>query len=106
IGTGSGGFLDFRADDIFYWNKGRLYGNYLLLRELSADFAKVIDDRDLGQVWANMLASFRAAAKLQPWVVVNGDLDGQVFPNHLAAQGFYLLRARAQMKEITNILLK
>ena len=106
ISQGSGGFLDLRADDIFYWNKGRLYGNYLLLRELSADFAKVIDERDLCQVWANMLASFRAAAMLQPWVVVNGDPDGQVVPNHLAAQGFYLLRARAQLKEIANILLK
>ncbi len=106
ISQGSGGFLDLRADDIFYWNKGRLYGNYLLLRELSADFAKVIDERDLGQVWANMLASFRAAAMLQPRVVVNGDPDAQLLPNHLAAQGFYLLRARAQLKEITNILLK
>lgn len=106
IAEASGGFLDFRADDIFYWNKGRLYGNYMLLRELSADFANVIKERDLGQVWANMLSSFRAAAMMQPWVVVNGNPDGQALPSHLAAQGFYLLRARTQLKEITNILLK
>jgi hypothetical protein len=27
-------------------------------------------------------------------------------PSHLAAQGFYLLRARTQLREISNILLK
>jgi hypothetical protein len=27
-------------------------------------------------------------------------------PNHLAAQGFYLLRARTQLEEITDILQK
>jgi len=27
-------------------------------------------------------------------------------PNHLAAQGFYLLRARTQLREITAILLR
>ena len=29
-----------------------------------------------------------------------------MIPSHLAAQGFYLLRARTQLKEIGNILLK
>jgi hypothetical protein len=39
-------------------------------------------------------------------VVVNGDPAGQLLPSHLAAQGFFLLRARTQLKEVTNILLK
>jgi hypothetical protein len=43
---------------------------------------------------------------LQPWVVVNGSPQSQVLPSHLAAQGFFLLRARVQLREITNILLK
>ncbi|MFQ5954894.1 MAG: DUF2333 family protein [Kiloniellales bacterium] len=102
----SGDLLDLRGDDIFYWTKGGLYANYLLLRELAGDFANVIEERELTAVWANMLASFRAAATLRPWVVVNGDPGGQVLPSHLAAQGFYLLRARTQLKEVTNILLK
>ena len=97
---------DFAADDLFYLNKGRLYAYYLLLRALEADFGKVIGERDLGGAWSQMLDSFRAAATLQPWVVVNGEPDSQVLPSHLAAQGFFLLRARTQLKEITNILLK
>ena len=53
-----------------------------------------------------MLGSFRAAAALDPWVVVNGAPDAQILPSHLAAQGFYLLRARTQLREVSNILLK
>lgn len=97
---------DFRADDLFYANKGRLYGYYLLLRGLEVDFANVIEEKDLRGPWDQMLRSFRVAATLQPWVVVNGDPAGQLLPSHLAAQGFFLLRARTQLKEINNILLK
>jgi len=53
-----------------------------------------------------MLGSMRTAAVLQPFVVVNGAPDSQFMPSHLATQGFYLLRARTQLKEIGNILLK
>ncbi len=102
----AGSLFDFTADDLFYNNKGRMYGYYLVLRELGVDFERVIRERDLGAAWSQMLDSFRAAATLQPWVVVNGAPDGQFMPSHLAVQGFYLLRARTQLREVTNILLK
>jgi hypothetical protein len=102
----AGSPLDFEADDIFYRNKGRLYGYSLLLRELGVDFEKVILDRDLAQAWAQMLETFETAATMQPWVVLNGAPSSQFVPSHLAAQGFYLLRARTQLREVTNILLK
>jgi hypothetical protein len=99
-------FVDTQADDLFYRNKGRLYGYYLILRELGQDFAAVVRERQLEAVWAQMLDSLRDAATLQPLVVVNGNPEGQFTPSHLASQGFYLLRARTQLREITNILLK
>ncbi|HXV23853.1 MAG TPA: DUF2333 family protein [Alphaproteobacteria bacterium] len=102
----AGSPLDFKADDIFYRGKGRLYGYYLLLRELGVDFEKVILDRDLAQAWTQMLSSFEVAATMQPWVVLNGGPSSQFVPSHLAAQGFYLLRARTQLREVANILLK
>jgi hypothetical protein len=102
----AGFWPDFGADDLFYANKGRLYAYYLLLRALGSDFDKVIKDRDLGAAWAQMLESFREAATLQPWVVINGDPASQFLPSHLASQGFFLLRARTQLREISNILLK
>ena len=102
----SGDLIDFESDDLFYGVKGQLYAYYLLLRELKGDFESVIAERELMGVYGQMLESMAAAAALDPWVVVNGDPDGQVLPTHLAAQGFYLLRARTQLREITNILLK
>ncbi len=83
----SGFWPDFSADDLFYANKGRLYAYYLLLRELEVDFANVIRERDLGAAWTQMLDTFREAATLQPWVVVNGDPASQFLPSHLARAG-------------------
>ncbi len=104
---GNGGWLiDFEADDIFFQTKGRLYGYYHLLNAFRVDFSRIIKERELGPAWDLMLASMRHAAEMDPLVVVNGAPDGQMLPSHLAAQGFYLLRARTQLKEIANILLK
>ena len=100
------GLIDFAADDLFYNVKGRLYGYFMILNQLEHDFASVIAERQLEAAWANMLASLRIAATVDPWVVVNGAPDSQILPNHLVAQGFYLLRGRTQLREITNILLK
>ncbi|MBO6668339.1 DUF2333 family protein [Parvibaculum sp.] len=102
----AGSFFDSDADDIFYFTKGKLYGYYMVLQGLGADFAPIIKERNLEKPWNEMMESFRKAALLDPWVVSNGELDAQFQPNHLAAQGFYLLRARTQLREISNILLK
>jgi hypothetical protein len=102
----AGDLFDTRADDIFYFNKGRLYAYYILLRELGADFQNVVRERELTNAWNGTVESFRIASQLDPWIVWNGYLDGLLIPNHLAAQGFYLLRARTQLREISNILLK
>jgi hypothetical protein len=100
----SGGWLDFQADDIFYDTKGRLYTYYMMLNALGQDFAGVIRQAGADAVWAQMLDSLRDAVALQPLMISNGAPDSQMLPNHLAAQGFYLLRARTQINEVVNIL--
>jgi hypothetical protein len=106
INEQSGNPFDSRADDIFYSIKGQAYAYSMLLRELARDFGGLIRDRDIGPLWTNMLASLDHAAEMEPLVVLNGPPDGILFPSHLASQGFYILRARQQMREITNVLLK
>ncbi|MCG8512152.1 MAG: DUF2333 family protein, partial [Rhodospirillales bacterium] len=100
------GWFDTRADDIFYAAKGRMYGYYLLLREIGMDFESVIAEKNAAKVWAQMLDSLRTAAGMDPLIISNGANDGLFVPSHLAVQGFYLLRARTQLKEVENILLK
>ena len=100
------GWFDTQADDIFYATKGRLYGYYLLLRELGIDFQPVLAEKNVESVWTQMLDSLRVAAAMHPLIVANGANDGLIVPSHLAVQGFYLLRARTQLREVGNILLK
>jgi hypothetical protein len=100
------GYFDTQADDIFYSVKGRLYGYTMLLRAVGRDFDTVIAERNVGQAWDQMLASMDAAAAMDPLVIANGTNDGLMVPSHLTAQGFYLLRARTQLREVASILTK
>lgn len=92
--------------DLFYHTKGRLYANYLLLRELRADFNDIIREKQLESAWTQMLKSFHDGMKLHNFLIFNAVPDSQFFPNHLATQGFFVMRARTQLYEVTNILLK
>ena len=100
------GYFDTRADDLFYNIKGRLYGYAMILRDVGADFGAVIGEKQSSGLWEQMLMSLRTAAEMDPLIVANGKQDGMFVPSHLSAQGFYLLRARTQIKELTDTLTK
>ncbi|WP_374379988.1 DUF2333 family protein [Dongia sp.] len=102
----SGAWFDLNADDIFYRNKGELYAYGLLLRALGQDFKSVLAEKGASNIWDRMVGSMMEGAALEPWIVINGRPASLAQPNHLAEQGFYLLRARAQLEEITDILQK
>lgn len=100
------GYLDFDADDLFYQIKGRLYGYAMILHAIGEDFSIIIEEKQATQIWQKMLESLDLAAVMDPWVIANGKEDGFVIPSHLAAQGFALLRARTQLKELADLLMK
>ena len=104
VDEGTSNFLDFNADNLFYSIKGKLYAYYLILRELEKDFAPVIKEKNLQASWAELLISLQLGATLHPWVVSNGPLDSMATPNHLAGEGFLLLRVRTKLEEIMDIL--
>ena len=104
VDEGSTNFLDFNADGMFYSIKGKLYAYYLILRELEQDFPDVIKEKNLQANWADLLTSLRLGATLYPWIVSNGPLDSMATPNHLASEGFLLLRVRTKLEEIIDIL--
>lgn len=96
--------IDFRADDIFYFNKGMTYAYYMLLRELGRDFEAVLGTGGLTSVWDEALTSLRKASQLQPMVVLNAPGEDSIFANHLFMQGFYLKRAIMQLDEVVRVL--
>jgi hypothetical protein len=104
IEASRGWLIDTQADDIFYATKGRLYAYFLVLRALGRDFDGVIAQSGATKIWDEMVDNLREAAELRPLVVMNGRADAMFQPNHLAVQGFFLLRARTQMRELSNVL--
>lgn len=100
------GFALLDSAELYYFNKGRLYGNYLLLKAVGQDFEQLITERQIQTVWGAMLDSLKEGAESNHFFVMNADPKKSIFANHLASQGFYLLRARTQMRELTNILQK
>ncbi|MBC7953523.1 MAG: DUF2333 family protein [Rhodospirillaceae bacterium] len=102
LAEGHSALFDTNADDVFYMTKGKVYAYALLLREIGWDHAQVLTAREQAAQWRQMVDSLKAAAALDPAMVLNGAPDGLLVPSHLTAQGFYLLRARAQLTDIAE----
>jgi len=98
--------IDRRADKLLYNVKGRAYAYMMILRGLQQDFAPVIEQREIGDIYADMLATLQVAATLKPLVTENGAPNGIAANNHLAVEGFYIMLARTKLREMTDILSK
>ncbi|MFN3259225.1 MAG: DUF2333 family protein [Pikeienuella sp.] len=104
-GTGNNlGVFDFQADNLFHEARGRMFAYHGLLQAARIDFAEVIAQRNLADVWDRMEAHIAEGAVLSPLIVSNGNEDGLFAPAHLSAMAQKMLRARANMTEIRDIL--
>jgi len=106
IRDNGGALIDTHADDVFYRVKGQVYAYEMILKGLMVDFQTVIHDRNVTYQFDQLIQSLDEAARLRPLVVMNGAPDALLAPSHLASEGFFLLRARTQLREITSILEK
>ncbi|WP_296040471.1 DUF2333 family protein [uncultured Agrobacterium sp.] len=100
----NGGWFDTRADDRFWFAYGQLYGYYGILSAAGVDFQQVIRERNVTSLWNDTLAQTRAALRIQPFVISNGDESGWIMPSHLATMGFYVLRVRSNLVELRSVL--
>lgn len=98
------GWFDFRADNYFYEALGLMYAYHGILKAARIDFRDVIETRRLNDVWNRMERNVAEAAALAPLIVANGRRDGFLVPDHLAVMSENVLRARATMSEIADIL--
>jgi hypothetical protein len=96
--------IDRRADKLFYFVKGQSYAYFMTLRALREDFKDVIAERRVGPLYDAMLADLATAGSMQPLIVQNGSPEAALMPNHLSTEGFYLLRARAKLREISDVI--
>ena len=98
------GWFDTRADDLFMFAKGQMYAYYGILVAARADFAEVIEGREIVAIWDNMIDHIARSIRLDPLIISNGAEDGWLMPSHLTALGFYILRARSNLVEVRSVL--
>lgn len=98
------GWFDTRADNFFMAASGQMYAYHGLIQGARLDFSDVITKRDLIDVWNRMEQHIAEAAALSPMIVSNGREDGLFMPAHLSVMAANILRARANMTELRDIL--
>lgn len=99
-------FYDPTARDVLYRNKGVAYGYLMILRETGRDFERILALKNVHENWSKGLEALRAAAVQRPVIVSNTSQDEWFFNTHLASQGYDILRARAKLVEVRDIISK
>lgn len=92
------------SNKAFWQAKGHAYAQYMILRGLAADYADLLAEHGQTESWGLMLAELQKAAAPRPWFVTNGADDSLLLPNHLANEGFHMLRAQTQLDRIAEAL--
>lgn len=98
----SSNWIDFNADDVFYYNQGKIYAYYLLLKALGNDYEKNIVASEQYQNWISLIKALEETAHIRPLVVCNGEPSSSLVPNHLLYLEVYILKAQALIKKITE----
>jgi hypothetical protein len=98
------GWLDPRADDRFWFAYGELYAYSGILAAARVDFGQVVSNRNIAQLWDRTQEQLRSAMNLTPVIISNGHEASWIMPTHLATMGFYVLRVRANMVEMRDVL--
>lgn len=93
-------WTDGRADNLFYYTKGKLYAYYILLKAAGDDYKSIIINADMYAKWSEMLSCLERAAELSPLLVRNANMKSSLAPNHLAYMQMYALCATNSIKDI------
>ncbi|MAW88665.1 MAG: hypothetical protein CMJ42_19265 [Phyllobacteriaceae bacterium] len=104
IEVSDAGWFDTRADDRFWFAYGQLYALNGIMAAAQSDFQSIVNERGLSRTWEEADQQLRSALDMRPWIISNGAESAFIMPSHLATMGFYLLRVRANMTEMRDIL--
>ena len=97
-------FIDTKADDTFYFARGKLYAYEMLFRALGLDFKEVLVQTNTYAEWTSLIKDFESAADLNPTFVRDGKLNSSIAPNHLATINYLNLKAYTRLKNIIQLL--
>ncbi len=86
-------WFDFSADNVFYLNQGKLYGQYLLIKAIAQDFKPLITDAKRYEKLTSILKSMEEGILLEPLIIRNGELKSVVSPNHLLVLNNHVVKS-------------
>ncbi len=89
----SSSLIDLKADDVFYFQKGKLYAYYWLIKALGYDYKDIIVECDVYRPLTGVLKALENGALLNPSFVRNGETDSMTAPNSLMTEGYYTVKA-------------
>ena len=95
--------FDRRADDRYWFTYGQLYAYHGILTAMRSDFRNVFKQRNLDALWARVDEQLENALETQPFIVANGSASSLI-KSHMESIGFDLLRVRANLVEIRDVL--
>ncbi|MFP4039518.1 MAG: DUF2333 family protein [Desulfosudaceae bacterium] len=93
----------FAADNYFYYAKGVAGAMIPILEAVSVDFHEVLVSRDGDETLHHAIHSCEVAASLDPWVVLESDLDS-LLANHRANMAAHISHARFYLDVLINTL--
>lgn len=96
----SSSWIDFKADNVFYYNQGKLYAYYLLLSAMGSDYKNILVQADAYQAWTKVMKALEDGARIDAIYIRNGDLNSMLAPNHLAYLDLYILKVIKYNKDL------
>ncbi len=97
----SSDWMDKDADNLFYYNQGKMYAYMQLLKAWGTDFKDVLLDRNQYENWTKAVRALEDGMSISPLMVRNGKLDSG-FANHIVVVGYYMLRAATLINQINH----
>ena len=99
-------WIDFRADNIFYLNQGKIYGHYILLKAASQDFKHLIIETKQYEKLTSLLKYLEDAIMLNPIIVRNGQIESITGSNHLMVLNYYIAKSCYILNQIKDNIIR
>ncbi len=96
----SSNWIDNQADDLFYFNQGKLYAYMIILKAMGTDFKQILLEKKQYENWTHAIRTIEDAVALNPLIVRNGKLDSYLAANHLITLGYYMLYSSNILEQI------
>jgi len=102
----SSDWVDFKADEVFYLNQGKIYAHYIMLKAFSQDIMPLVTKAKQYENLTSMFKALEDALKFEPSVVRNGEIDNLTSANHLMSLNYYIVKATYYLSLVKNGLIR